>query len=154
MASPHSDCSHAHRAEALTDAVSISIKFGGFPLGPFLDMYASFRTQYLAMTSTLPSTCIVRCSMNERKYVSKFLDGGKLIRSTQSNCHPRKTLSLYRAITCEQKRRGSKKNVRIRIPTQLLHNLTINLIPQLPMQQSLTQQPPLLLQHPDARRRG
>jgi hypothetical protein len=42
-----------------TEAVSISATDGGFPLGPFLEIELRRRRQYFAMTSTLPSWCVV-----------------------------------------------------------------------------------------------
>jgi len=80
--------------EGFTDAVSISAVVRAFPLGPFFEMKVNLRRQYLAMTSTRPSEWVVRWVINERKYASKFLDGGKVTRKTQRICHPLNTLSL------------------------------------------------------------
>ena len=59
-------------------------------------MKVSLRRQYLAMTSTRPSEWLVRWVIKDRRYVSKFLDGGKVTRKTQRSCHPLNTLSLDR----------------------------------------------------------
>jgi len=82
------------KKKGLTDAVSISAKVGGLPLGPFFDMMFKRRMQYLAMTSTLPSNWAVRWCTNERRYVSKFFEGGNVTSRTQSSCQPLNMLSL------------------------------------------------------------
>ena len=91
-----------------TDAVSISAVVGAFPLGPFFEIKANLRRQYLAITSTRPSAWVVRWDIKDCKYVSKFLDGGKVTRKTQRSCHPLNTPSLSNrwvsAFRCRRKR--------------------------------------------------
>ena len=77
-----------------TDAVSISAVVGGLPLGPFFAMIDRRCRQYLAIMSTRPSICTVCWCMKDRKYCSKFFEGGNVTSRTQSSCQPLKRLSL------------------------------------------------------------
>lgn len=119
--------------QGLTDAVSISVVVGAFPLGPFFEMNANLRRQYLAITSTRPSEWAVRWVINDRRYVSKFLDGGKVTRKTQRSCHPLNTLSLdHRKISMFRYPRGRivGNHSRARVSDELLHYLAIDLVPK------------------------
>ena len=108
-------------------------------------MYASLRRQYLAMMSTRPSCWVVACWIYDCRYASKFFDGGKVTSNTQSNCQPLKMLSLRtdvnraHIVTC-------RRYPRVGVAIELLHHLAVDLVAQLPMAQTNTKQPTLLLQ--------
>ena len=109
---------------------------GAFPLGPFFEMNANLRRQYLAMTSMRPSEWVVRWVINDRRYVSKFLDGGKVTKKTQRSCHPLNALSLDRRKALafrHAKGQTADGRLRAQVPYQLLHHLAIDFVPKFTM---------------------